>query len=240
MALTKPQVFIYQEYATISVTPSTPDLNCCVFGPAYYIQDYDTDKTNIDVGAFVKSPYTNANAPCSDSPVGESLGRPDPGSDFLVTDPPNISAAPGAELDSSSVEITFDEAYIEIMQGQSTSSPALASGENYFESTGDDFDAGGVVPGDRLVMTKNGSTAQADTVVKTIKAIDTSTDKLLLNNIFTSAEATALGTTNVKYRVEHALEDQVIDDDYYAIAGNQITIKTGPLGILLSYNSSTY
>ena len=241
MAIVRPIVYVYQEFATLTVSPGTPDLNCCIFGPCFYIQDYAEDKTDIDVGAFVKSPYTDADAPCANSPVGESLGRPDPGSDFLVTDPPNISQAPGAVLDSASVEVVFDDAYIEIMEGQSTSSPALADGENWFESTGDDFDAGYAQPGDRLVMTKDGLETTAATVVKTIKQVDdTSSDKLLLNDSFTTAEVTALGTTNVKYRVEHVLSDQVIDDDYYAVVGNQITIKTGPTGILLAYNNTTY
>jgi len=241
MAIVRPIVYVYQEFATLTVSPGTPDLNCCIFGPCFYIQDYAEDKDDIDVGAFVKSPYTDANAPCANSPAGESLGRPDPGSDFLTTDPPNISQAPGAVLDSDSVEVILDDAYIEIMTGQSTSSPALASGENWFESTGDDFDAAGVQPGDRLIMTKNASELAADTVVKTIKQVDDSSNaKLLLNNIFTADDVTALGTTNVKFRVEHVLSDQVVDDDYYSVVGNSITVKTGPTGLLLAYNDTTY
>lgn len=241
MAIVRPIVYVYQEFATLTVSPGTPDLNCCIFGPCFYIQDYAEDKDSIDVGAFVKSPYTDPDAPCANSPVGESLGRPDPGSDFLVTDPPNISQAPGAVLDSDSVEVILDDAYIEIMEGQSTSSPALAAGENWFESTGDDFDAAYVQPGDRLIMTKDGLETTANTVVKTIKQIDDSSNaKLLLNNVFTSDEVTALGTTNIKFRVEHVLNDQVVEDDYYAVVGNQITIKTGPLGLLLAYNNTTY
>ncbi len=242
MAVTRPIVYVYQQFATLTVSPGTPDLNSCVFGPCFYIQDYAEDKDNIDVGVFVKSPYINANAPCANSPVGESLGRPDPGSDFLVTDPPNINEAPGAVLDSASVEVLVDDAYLEIMTGQTPASPpALAAGENWFLATGDDFDAANVQPGDRLVMTKDSVETALNTVVKTIKQIDSGDNaNLLLNNIFTSDEETALGTADVKYRVEHVLNDQVVDSAYYAVVGNQITIKTGPTGLRLAYNNTTY
>lgn len=241
MAIVRPIVYVFEEFATLSVSPGTPDLNCCIFGPCFYIQDYAEDKDKISVGVFVKSPYTDSDAPCANSPVGESLGRPDPGSDFLVTNPPNIGQAPGAVLDTKSVEVILDNAYIEITRGQSTSSPALAAGENWFESTGDDFAAAYVQPGDRLVMTKDGLETTDNTVVKIIKQIDDSSNaKLLLNNVFTSTEVAALGTTNVKFRIEHVLSDQVVEDDYYAVVGNQITIKTGPLGLLLAYNNTTY
>jgi len=243
MALVRPIVYVYQEFKTLTVSPGTPDLNCCVFGPCFYIQDYAADKADIDVGAFVKAPYIDPNAPCATLPVGESLGRPDPGSDFLVTAPPHISPAPGAVLDSASVEIVLDDAYIEIMEGQTTTAPdvTLASGENWFLATGDDFDAAGVVPGDRLVMTKNGTLLPANTVVKVIRQIDDADNaKLLLNNIFTADDVAALGTDEVKYRVEHVLNDQVVDSAYFAVVGNQITVKTGPLGLLLAYNNTTY
>lgn len=40
MAAIRPVVLVFQEFATPTVTPTTPDLNCLIVGPAYFIQDY--------------------------------------------------------------------------------------------------------------------------------------------------------------------------------------------------------
>lgn len=246
MPIVRPIVYVYQEYATLTVTPATPDLECLIVGPNYYIQDYATDKASIRVKVasvpvdFLKTGYTK-DAPCANSPAGTSLGRPDPGADFLVlSEPPNISPAPGADLDAASVHLVFDEVYIEKEYGSSTTSPCLAANANWFEFTGHDFSLT-TEPGDRIVLTKNASELTADTVVKTVLMVDpTNSAKLLLTDNFTSDQVTALGTTNVKFRIEHKLEDQTIDAAYYTISGNQITIRTGPTGIRVVYGTTSY
>lgn len=244
MPLTRPIVLVYQEYATLTVAPTTPDLNCLIVGPAYYIQDYETDKTHLDVGEFVKSGKTKDSA-CDSA--GDSLGRPDPGADFLVlAEPPNITSAPGAILDADSVEVVFDEALIQIHKGTDGTCSEL-SGHNEFNSATGGFLTSPVLPGDRIVMTKNGTGLDANTVVKTIKEVVTGGTQLLLTSTFKDAEITALGgtpgtvaPTNVDFRIEHQLDDQVIDDAYYSVSGQEITIKTGADGLKLAYGSTTY
>ena len=237
MPMTRPIVYVYQEYATLTVTPGIPDLNCVVVGPCYYIRDYPANKATIDVGTFVKSGQT-MNAPCFNSPAGTSLGRPTPGANFLVTAPPDMTSAPGAVLDAASVEVVFDAVYIE--KGYSTGA-AITEGSDVVTVAGYDFPAIAEV-GDRIVLTKASLELSANTVVKTIRALSATDDTVVyVEDVFTSAECTALGTTSIKFRVEHLLTDQVIDDAYWSVVGNNITITSGTgSGIPLIYNSDPY
>ena len=237
MPMTRPIVYVYQEYATLTVTPGIPDLNCVVVGPCYYIRDYPANKATIGVGTFVKSGQT-MNAPCANSPAGTSLGRPTPGANFLVTTPPDMTSAPGAVLDAASVEVVFDAVYIE--KGYSTGA-AITVGSDVVTVAGYDFPAIAGV-GDRIVLTKTGEEAADHTVVKTIRALSATDDTVVyVEDVFTSAECTALGTTSIKFRVEHLLTDQVIDDAYWSVVGNNITITSGTgSGIPLIYNSDPY
>lgn len=241
MAITRPIVYVMQEFATLTVTPSTPDLNCLVVGPCYWIKDYPADSDDIDVGNFVKPPYIDADAPCSGTD-GSSLGRPDPGSDYLVlAEPPNNAS--GAILDSSSVEVVVAAANIELEQGIDGAVTVPAGGDNEFTSATADFEATGVAAGDRIVMTKDGAELAANTVIKTVKeVIDANT--LKLTSTFKTAEV-AVGVLdaasgNIDFRIEHVLTNQTVDGTYYAVVGQQITIKTGPTGLLLTYNSTVY
>lgn len=235
MAITRPIVYVYQEYATVTTAPETPDLNCLYSGPCYHIQDYPTDSDDIDVGAFVKSPYTDADSPCGTD--GSSLGRPDPGSDFLVlSDPPNN--ATGAILDSSSVEIVFDDTYIEI--AASTDGVVTATDSNEFTSVLGDFVNDNVQPGDRVVMSKaSPDNTAANTIVKTVSSV-TDANTLALTSDFLAADVAKIGSSAVLYRIEHTLDDQVIGSAYYSVSGNEITIKTGATGLLVAYGSYSY
>ena len=40
MAAQRPVVLVFQEFATLSSSPATPELNVLVAGPAYWIQDF--------------------------------------------------------------------------------------------------------------------------------------------------------------------------------------------------------
>jgi len=240
MAFVRPIVYVYQEFQNITVAPGVPDLNCLIVGPVFHIEDYPTDKSNIGIGDFIKSGYTK-DAPCDST--GTSLGRPDPGSDFItLSDPPNHTA--GATLDSSSVKVYFTDALIEVAKGDDG---AISDNSNIFTSAGADFsgkDADGndinangtqkIKAGDRIVLTIDSGTT---TVVKQVSYVVSSTQLALTS---TKKTTEAVGDTSINWRIEHELDDQEIDTDYYAINGNQITIKTGPTGILLAYEGSSY
>ena len=85
----RPVVLVYQSFATQTVTPATPDLNCLAVGPAYFIQDYFVpgstayaDKTSIQIATAYG--VLNGN-PATALPVGSNY--------ITIAEPPNN--APG-------------------------------------------------------------------------------------------------------------------------------------------------
>lgn len=243
MAFVRPIVYVYQEFEDVVVAPGAPDLNVLLVGPAYHIQDYPTDKTDISAGDFVKSGET-ANAACLAD--GSSAGQPDPGSNFLVlADPPNHVA--GGVLDADSVQVILDDAYIDLNHNNDGDGDGaggnLAVDSNVFGAASGDFINKKVAPGDRLILTSSAHPGVDDyTVVKIIKEV-TSATLLKTTSTFKTEEVTGLngvGQTNILWRIEHQLDDQEVGDDYYVIVGNEITIKTGPTGLLLTYEGSPW
>src|SRR5580704_18325618 len=95
----RPVVLVYQDFATQTVTPTTPDLNCLAVGPAYWIQDYFVpgstayaDKAEIEI----TTAYGTLNGnPATALPTGPNY--------ITVAEPPNNAV--GAVLDDTSVQI---------------------------------------------------------------------------------------------------------------------------------------
>lgn len=100
MAVIRPVVLVYQEFATLTVTSPEPDLNCFVVGPAYWIEDYPANKADIgvtpDYGTLEAVPAGAA------TPVGTPY--------VIYPDIPN--RPPGAVLDASSLQVVFDQARV--------------------------------------------------------------------------------------------------------------------------------
>jgi len=246
MAFIRPIVFVYQTFQDVVVAPGAPDLNVILVGPAYHIQDYSTDKTDIYAGDFVKTGET-ADAGCLAD--GSSAGQPDPGSDILdIVTPPNHVA--GGILDEDSVQVVLDDVYLDLNHGADGAgngtflSGAIVAGENVFISATGDFEDKKVAPGDRLIMTDSANPGDADyTVIKVVKEVVDATT-LRTTTTFKAAEIALLNaagaTPNVLWRVEHQLDDQVVDSAYYTILGNEVIVKTGPTGLRLSYESLTW
>lgn len=228
MAFTIPIVRLYQELEEVTVAPGTPDLNTCIIAPAYYIQDYNSDKSDISAGEFVKTGYTE-DAACS--ATGASAGRPDPNADFLtLSDPPNHIS--GGELDSDSVVVYMDDALVELTQGTSL---AYTDGSNVFTG-GANFITNGVQPGDRLVLTKD--SVAANTFVKTVKEVVSETELKTTGIKLATEDMGASGS--VWWRVEHRLQDQEVDSAHFTVSGQEIVVSTGPTGLLISYDGSTW
>jgi hypothetical protein len=243
MALVRPIVYVYQELATVTVAPSSPQLNTCYVGPAYHIQDYPTDEDDIGIGKFVKSPFTTMNGPCG--VTGRSSGRPDDNADFItITDPPNHTA--GAELDAASVDVVFDMAALELHIGADLTGDGGALAANAYAITSatatftTDIPNTAGVPtyATRLIVTKNGgSTTLTDAIIKVVRTVDTAT-KLTLTSEFTAAEMAILaGGANLTFRVETVVQDSHIDAAYVTVVGNEITVKTGATGVLITLDS---
>src|SRR5271169_3691928 len=102
----RPTVFVYQDFATVSFAAPLPTLNVLICGPAYFLQDYSTDKASIASGA-----YGTLNAPCS-----SSTGLPNPAPAAIdLTAPPNAPA--GSVLDAASAQLWVDQAEVNITNG---------------------------------------------------------------------------------------------------------------------------
>lgn len=218
MALIRPVVLVFQEFATPTVETTTPDLNCLVVGPAYWIQDYFTpgtttpeDKTNIQL----TTDYGVLEGPIgTTTPTGPAV--------ISIADAPNDVV--GAVLDATSVQLWFDQARVIITSG--TKGTTSATTPNQFSQTdvGIDFTTGAtkVVPGDRIILSDG-----TNELVRTVYTVDSATQ------LHFTQDLPAAGFTpgaNQAWRIERQLNDQLVETGagtYLTISGNTISINGG-------------
>lgn len=214
----RPVVLVYQDLATPTVTPTNPDLNCLVVGPAYYIQDYFkpgttdyADKASIQVasayGALEASPTATL-------PTGPAV--------ITVAEPPNNKV--GALLDGASVAIFFDQARARIATGSkattSTATPnQMDTAETPTATTFNTPGPGQVKPGDRVVIVDAGS----NIVRMTVMTVVSDTRLLFTSDISGSFTPAA----NQQWYVERTLNDVQIDSSYVTTNGNIVKIAGG-------------
>lgn len=223
MALIRPVVLVFQDIATPTVSPVTPDLNVLVVGPAYHIQDYFTpgstteyaDKTDI----LLTAEYgVLEDDPGAATPTGAAV--------ITASNAPNNVA--GALVDADSVAVYFDEARVTIASG--TNATTSASTPNHFDvSDSVDFTTGvdKVLPGDRVIVSDGSAT-----IVRTVMSV---TDA---NSILWTADLPASGFTpgsGQDWRIERRLNDKAIDSSFFSVSGNVITINGD---VTLSANSA--
>ncbi len=221
MAAIRPVVLVFQEFATLTVTPTTPDLNCLIVGPAYWLQDYFAPGTTTyedkdDIG--LSTDYGVLEAPVGTTPpTGSAV--------ITVADPPNNVV--GAVLDEDSVVVYFDEATAIIIEG-TLGTTALATPNLFVVTDGVDFTTGAakVLPGDRVVLT-DGS---ANTIVRTVFTVDAA------KQLYFTEDIPLVGWVPgaCEWRLERQLDDQVVDASFYTINGNVIDIDGS---ITLAVNS---
>jgi len=153
MALIRPVVLVFQEFATPTINPATPDLNCLIVGPAYHIQDYYTpgttdyaDKADIQLAA---------NYGTLEAAVGT---LPPSGPDVITAaEPPNNEV--GALLDGDSVKVFFDNARVAIAAG-ANGVTATATPNRFTQADSINFTQGNdkAVAGDRLLVSDGSAT----------------------------------------------------------------------------------
>lgn len=157
MAVQRPNVIVFQEYAEVNVVPDIPDLNVLIVGPCNQLLDYIDDKSECYAGDYGEEGVN--------SPVGSV--------DSVILSPPNIAA--GGVLDADSAKVFFDEATVEIVKhsGSTTEDAQYSSGSNLFKAYGAtggaDFGTIGVAAGDKLYTNSPGT----DDYVKTVKQVVT-------------------------------------------------------------------
>lgn len=211
MAAIRPVVLVFEEFATPTVTVTTPDLNCLIVGPAYYIQDYFqpgttnyADKANIQIGSNYG---TLENSPAGATPVGTDV--------ITVAEPPNN--LPGALLDGASVEIFFDQARVIITSGVLGTT---TSGSNAFTVTDAvDFTTGTtkVLPGDRI-----GVYDGTHFIWMTVYTVDSATELHFTQDVPSSGFTPGSGQT---WRVERQINDAEIATSFFTTQNNTIDIN---------------
>lgn len=162
MALTRPNVIVFQEYRDFSTTPTVPDLDVLVVGPCYQILDYADDKTDC-------YSTTYGSAADANNPVAATTA-------VTIATPPELDA--GAILKDDSVKIFLDDYRIALHEvtDSVTQSAQLATywaNDNLFRAaTVSDTTAQmkkiGVQAGDKLVI-KQASTG--DDLLRTVKEL---------------------------------------------------------------------
>ena len=142
MAIVRPSIKVEQTFATQSTTAASPDLNAVIVGPAYNLQDYTAaNKANVAV-----SEYGSAVADCDAAGVPVDLPLTATTA-FSVAEPPNNTV--GALLDSASVRVFLENAYVDIHHGTGAT---VTDAANAFTAAGATFVTAGVKAGDRLVF----------------------------------------------------------------------------------------
>lgn len=194
---TRPVVLVFQEFATLSSTAATPALNVCVTGPAYWIQDFPTDRASIKLTANYGT--KNAAAP---------YVAPAAGTAAVSAAAPNNKA--GAKVDPDSVKVFFGAPRVELAVG--TGGSVAADSAVLTVSGGADFVAAGVKAGDYLITTISGATAVRRVRSATATTI-TTTDE------FTATSAAA------NFRVERELADAEIDSAKVSVVEGTNTVE---------------
>jgi len=208
MAAQRPAVLVFQEFASLSVGAATPELNCLVAGPAYWIQDFPDQRADIKLATN----YGTKNTPSTGSsvaPVGAGV--------VVAPDAPNNKL--GAKVDAASVKVYFGVPRVELAHGSAgvvvvtpTPQPTLGTGAV-------DMLLAGVQPGDWVIMTLSGNTLVRK--VRTVAQFQlTFTDDVTAPFINSSA---------VSFRVERELGDSAIDSSFVSVtpATNIINIAGG-------------
>ena len=150
--MVRPIVLVFQEFATVTAVPTTPDLNCLIVGPAYQIQDYPADQASIEV-----SNYGTLNADNPYVPPVASVPT------ITLAAAPNLTA--GAFVDPASIQVYFDEARVILASGTDGVTTASAPDENTLTSATATFLADGVAAGDTVIMDLPGGPATPNLVL---------------------------------------------------------------------------
>lgn len=202
MAASRPVVLVYQEFATLSSTPATPELNCLVAGPAYWIQDFPEDRADIQLSTDYGI-----------SPTAAATGVAVVTTAVTVLDVPNNKV--GAILDQASVRVFTGSPVVELVVAADMTTTI---GTPVVGSVSSNFVTAGVVAGDTLIMT---NIAGSTTLTRTILSLTATT--LTLN----SETPLAFDVATVKFRVQRTLADTELDPSFltFVPATNNVTIN---------------
>lgn len=205
--MTRPITVVFQEQAQLTATPSTPDLDTLVLGPAYQLLDYLDDKEEIAVSDYgtlnADNPYT---PPLANTPA------------IVLAAPPAI--ATGAWVVPSSISVVFDDLRAILVN---RTDGAVTVDDNLLTSAGATFVTTGVAPGDTLIIANPPGPATPNLVLTVREVVSETTLRVTTNFLAT--------TGSLAFRVERLVQDTAIDASFVVPpvfrASNEITILGG-------------
>lgn len=209
----RPVVQVYQDFATQTPAPTTPDLNCLLVGPAYWIQDYfkpgTTDYADKTSMAVTSAYGALEGSPSAVTPTGPSY--------LTITEPPNNAV--GAVLDRTSVKLFFDNARVIIQQ--QADGVTSASTPNTVTSAAGAWLTGNtkVQAGDRL-----GISDGTNYIWRTVAAVASDTSLTLTADV--TGGAFVPGATQT-YRIERRVNDANVDASFVTVTGNATSLAGG-------------
>ncbi len=206
MAATRPAVLVYQEFATLSVGAATPELNCLIAGPAYWIKDFPDHRTDI----LLDDVYGELNAAATGSSVAPVVDGP------TIDDAPNNKV--GAIVDADSVRLYLGLPRVELKHG---TDGVIAASTPTLTSAAAGFVTAGVAAGDYAILTK-GAVTQVFRVRTVAAGMLTFTDDA-------GSTLVAAGVTAVSFRVERQLADTEIASSFVEVTPgtNEIIVQAG-------------
>lgn len=220
MAATRPAVLVFQEFASLSFGAATPELNCLIAGPAYWIQDFPDHRADIELD----DTYGTKNL----AATGTSVGPVGPDA-IVITDAPNNKV--GAELDADSVKVYLGTPRVELAHGTDGTIVVTPTPEATLTSAAVDFLLAGVQAGDICILTNLAGTGKQVRKVRSVAQF-TLTFTSDVGAVLASEGDTGIplvNAANTKFRVERELGDSLVDDTFVSVtpATNTVHIDGG-------------
>jgi hypothetical protein len=212
MAVTRPVVLVFQEFASLSITAVAPELNALIAGPAYWIRDYPDHRTDGAVyGAKDEDPGTPVLT------AGQNA--------ITLADAPDNLA--GALVEQASIRVFFENPRVLIAESAvataavPTESSIVIVAVNATPSPFID-----VLPGDYATVKQASVTVALR--VRSVVAVEGDTDTTHTLNFYDEHGLTLDATTiNASWRIERQVADQSVTAEVAVAESGQVTIKGG-------------
>jgi hypothetical protein len=226
--MARPVVLVYQEFASVTVTPATPDLNCLVAGPAYWVKDYLDDKGDIQAASDYGTKDT-ANPYVPPAPATDAI---------TIAEPPGNKI--GALLDASSVQVYFDACRVRLAEDNNTptTGAVVATASPFVPHNKIDCSGCSTAFKNEMVKMAGGdyviieNPAGGTGLVKRVLLIDATNFF-----IYTTTNFAAGSASKLKIRVEREVIDVAVDASFIVITGNQVIVQGGVTTLLTGETS---
>jgi len=174
--MTLPIVLVYQTLAKVNVTTTIPDLTAVLVGPAYDLQDYPEDASNI----LLADTYGTADGSAGNSTF-DTYVPPTVGTDVVTVlggAYPQQSAGSVVDHDSVRVHLRYPRVVMgsthsSVTPQLGTSIKTVSTDQTLIELVGmigTGFVGAGIQPGDRIILTSSYGTVE-QTVVRTVASV---------------------------------------------------------------------